>query len=365
MIDSIFKLRPWASSQKEIEGMPRGMLRIVEGSMLYFLARDYFRGFGEIIDAGAFLGASSFCLARGLEDNPKIGAKSGRLHAYDLFTVWREPETTYQFMASELNRIFDIDTGANESILPIYFSNLGPLARHIMVYPGDITKKIWNSRPIEILFLDICKSRPIWQHILSSFYPSLIPGISVVVHQDYHHPLLPFIHVAQERLAPYFRIVEAKADDSAVFSLIDRIPETVLNEVAQYDFTATQEFKLMDQAIERLAGQNRHLKVAKCELLRQHGRVAEGRKLLEELKDEIPNAVDDSFFPAYIGFVEANLFRDESRTLDPPEGFDEAEYLAANPDVKQAVVLGRFDSGFHHWLHYGRHEQRAYSPQKS
>ena len=37
----------------------------------------------------------------------------------------------------------------------------------------------------------------------------------------------------------------------------------------------------------------------------------------------------------------------------------------ANPDVKQAVVFGRFDSGFHHWLHYGRNEKRAYSPQKS
>lgn len=104
MLNSIFELRPWASSQKEIEGMPRGMLRVVEGSMLYFFARDYFRGFGEIVDAGAFLGASSFCLAKGLEDNDEIRAKSGRLHAYDLFTVWREQETTDQFMTSELKR---------------------------------------------------------------------------------------------------------------------------------------------------------------------------------------------------------------------------------------------------------------------
>ncbi|MDQ6869947.1 MAG: class I SAM-dependent methyltransferase [Pseudomonadota bacterium] len=364
MLDSIFKHRPWASSQKEIEGMPRGMLRVVEGSMLYFLARDYFRGFGEIIDAGAFLGASSFCLAKGLEDNNEIRAKSGRLHAYDLFTVWREQERSDQFMASELKRIFDIDVGTNESTLPIYFANLGPLARHIMVYPGDIMKKQWNSRPIEILFLDICKSKTILQHILSTFYPSLIPGISVVLHQDYHHPLLPFIHVAQERLAPYFQIVEAKADDTAAFLITDRIPEKVLNEVAQYDFTAAEEFKLMDQAIERLAGQNRHLKVAKCQLLRQRGRVAEGRELLEELKQDISNAADDPLFPAYIGFVEANLFRDEARLLGAPEGFDESEYLAANPDVKQAVTLGYFDSGFHHWLQCGRHAGRLLSTPK-
>ena len=354
MKDSIFHLRPWVSSQKEIDGMPKGMLGLVEGSLLYFIARDYFHGFGEIIDAGAFLGASSYCLAKGLEVNSKIIAKSGRLHAYDLFTVWREQETTDFYMATELKRIFDIDVGSNESTLQIYISNLGPLARHIKVHIGDITEKSWNGRPVEILFLDICKSKSIWQHILAKFYPSLIPGISVVIHQDYHHPLLPFIHVVQERLAPYFKIVESKADNSAVFLLTDRIPETVLKEVSGYDFTASQELKLMDHAIERLAEQSRHLKIAKCQLLRQHGRIVESRNLLDKLKQDIPNATEDPHFASYIECVETYLYRDESRTLDLPNGFDEVGYLSANPDVKQAVDIGYFESGFHHWLQHGR-----------
>ena len=67
----------------------------------------------------------------------------------------------------------------------------------------------------------------------------------------------------------------------------------MLKEVSSYDFTASQEFKLMDRAIERLAEQSRHLKIAKCQLLRQHGRIVESRNLLDKLKQGIPNITED------------------------------------------------------------------------
>jgi hypothetical protein len=338
--------------------MPAGMLGRVEGALLYFMARDYFKGFGEIIDAGAFLGASSYCLGKGLEDNAGLRSKSGRLHAYDLFELWREQESTDRFMAYELKRIFGLNLSENESTLHLYMANLGVLARHIRIYRGDITLMNWCGRPIEILFLDICKSRRIWQHILKTFYPSLIPGISVVIHQDYHHPLLPFIHVGQERLSPYFEIVEVKAEDSAAFKLVERIPERVLNEVALYEFDYFTEMKLMDSAIERLPGQNRHLRIAKAQLLRQNGRIAEARILIDQLKQEVEEAKDDPRFPVYIGFVDNSLFRDEARQQVPPPDFDEKSYLEANLDVNEAVLNGAFDSGFHHWLAYGREHKR-------
>ena len=78
-----FQNPPWQLPGATVEGLPAGMLRSREASMLYHLARDYFSGMGDIIDAGAFLGASSFCLAKGLQDNQSIGATSGRIHAYD------------------------------------------------------------------------------------------------------------------------------------------------------------------------------------------------------------------------------------------------------------------------------------------
>ena len=44
------------------------------------------------------------------------------------------------------------------------------------------------------------------------------------------------------------------------------------------------------------------------------------------------------------------------------EDFDEAGYLAANPDVAAAVASGQFESGRAHYEKHGRHEGRALGP---
>jgi len=38
--------------------------------------------------------------------------------------------------------------------------------------------------------------------------------------------------------------------------------------------------------------------------------------------------------------------------------YDEATYLADNPDVAAAVRAGVFPDGFQHWLEYGQYEGR-------
>jgi len=282
--------------------------------MLYHLARSYFRGYGEILDLGVFLGASSYCLAHGLEDNTIVAGKSGRLHAYDLFEVWHEEGQTDEQMAADLRRIFGVDLRPNESTLPIYMANLGHLARHVRIHAGDITKMAWSGRPIEILFIDICKTRAIWQHVLKIFFPSLIPGVSVVIHQDYHHPLLPFLHVAQERLSGYFEIVEPRANDSAGFLLVDRIPDRVLDEVAGYEFTPADELRLMDRAIERIS-ENHQIQLAKAMLLRQQFKLVEARALLESIKEREAEFGEDRHFNLYVTMTEWYIERDERAAL--------------------------------------------------
>lgn len=56
----------------------------------------------------------------------------------------------------------------------------------------------------------------------------------------------------------------------------------------------------------------------------------------------------------------ARLLR-EARALPipPPPDFDEAAYLAANPDVAAAVAKGIYATGFKHYLLHGRAEGRA------
>ena len=45
-----------------------------------------------------------------------------------------------------------------------------------------------------------------------------------------------------------------------------------------------------------------------------------------------------------------------------PPTFTELGYLAANPDVEEAVRRGDLESGFEHWLHIGKAEGRSLAP---
>ena len=47
---------------------------------------------------------------------------------------------------------------------------------------------------------------------------------------------------------------------------------------------------------------------------------------------------------------------------DPFANFNEEEYLAANPDIRDAVSKGVVKSGLAHYRRFGRHERRAGSP---
>src|SRR5262249_23768860 len=49
--------------------------------------------------------------------------------------------------------------------------------------------------------------------------------------------------------------------------------------------------------------------------------------------------------------------RVNGRTKIPPE-FDEVTYLSLHPDVMEEVAVGRFSSGYEHWIRVGREEGR-------
>jgi hypothetical protein len=357
MDQGMFENQDWLTDFSGIEGLPAGMLGHPEAALLHRVARDYFQGYGDIIDAGAFLGASSWCLAKGLEENGRVPRKSGRLHAYDIFQIWNEPGETDAHMAQYLRQTYGVEMAGYESTVGIYTANLGHLARHVRLHQGDVLKERWSGRPIEILFVDICKTRRIWQHMLSDFFPSLIPGVSLVIHQDWHHPFLPYLHVAQEFLSEYFEVVAAKASDSAVFRLIDRIPERRLDEAAEYGFTPADEIRLMDAAIARFEGNNRFLKLAKAELLRLHGRYDEASEQAHRtyvFHGEPMTQPESDYFGSFAGTTAGRIEAHElGRTLQAVN-FDEAGYLASNPDVDNAVKQGWMNSGGQHWYRHGR-----------
>ena len=58
----------------EFLSFPKAMLSFAERATLFQLAKYCYRGRGEIVDAGAFLGGSAFSLGRGLLENPAVSA---------------------------------------------------------------------------------------------------------------------------------------------------------------------------------------------------------------------------------------------------------------------------------------------------
>ena len=63
---------------------------------------------------------------------------------------------------------------------------------------GDIRQERWTSGPIDLLFVDILWGWDINQHVIREFYTSLIPGRSVIAHQDYIYSFYPWLPISME-----------------------------------------------------------------------------------------------------------------------------------------------------------------------
>lgn len=176
------------------------MLNPNEQRMLNWLGH-HAGALGCIIDAGAFLGGSTAQLADGLLEHPDPLKK---VHSFDLFTVPEHARSSYGLDASV------------ESTLPLYASNVAPWAERIIIYPGDIRVAGWARQPIEILFLDCLKSVALNDWAVHMLVPLLRPG-SVVVHQDFIFPDLPWIHVTMGYFAEHFTYLADTDVNSTVF----------------------------------------------------------------------------------------------------------------------------------------------------
>ncbi|MGE4318223.1 MAG: hypothetical protein AB7E96_04885 [Deferribacterales bacterium] len=238
-----------------------GMLGFSETAMLYYLAKDYYKGYGEIIDLGAFIGASSFALSRGLRENC-IAEKAGRIHAYDKF------EANDKYLHDFIIKYVDKEFPTDGDFLSLYYKSVDGYNEYLNVNKGDFTTAKWLGHPVEILFIDIAKNTELNGTAIREFFPALMPGRSVVIHQDYHHPSLPFIHVTMEYLSDHFTIVNEKTDYSILYLNTSKIPAEKLKKAADYDFTPEEKLEYMNRAIAKISpAQRTNILLAKLILL--------------------------------------------------------------------------------------------------
>ena len=181
------------------------MLSFEESQLYHWLGRRA-AGIGATVDLGAFAGGSAARLLSGLS----AGGRPNHLHAYDHFT------------ADAAARARHLTPGGvaltdQNDIMPLVEILLRPWAGQYTLHRGDIATQTWTGGPIEILAIDAAKNTASADHIAATFFPALVPGRSIVIHQDFLHARQPWLCVQMQHLAGHFVPLAQVAEDCVVF----------------------------------------------------------------------------------------------------------------------------------------------------
>jgi hypothetical protein len=241
----------WRAAPAEVL-VPKGMIGPEERRCYYWLARHWLSGQGVIVDAGAYVGASTFCFAAGAAAANRL-AFDGQpiIHAYDYFRVVED------YVRDAITRDFrPINDG--DSYLDVFVDQTQAHAALIRTYEGDFLQRQWSGLPIEILFIDIAKSAALGAHAVAQFFPSLIPGRSIVVHQDYYHCWHPHIQVGMEYLDAEFELLDERVHyQSRVWRLAKPIPAEKVARLGADDLSRDERLALLDRLIARSSPRSR------------------------------------------------------------------------------------------------------------
>lgn len=208
-LDALWPSRPWEAVTDDALAPALAvpsMLSLDEARLYHWLGARA-RGAGATVDLGAFAGGSAARLLSGL-------ALSGRpyhLHAYDRFEA--KPATRAKHLPGAPTA-----AEGETDILPLARAHLAPWAPHVTLHRGDIGRQVWSGAPLEILAIDAGKTPALTDHIAAEFFPCLVPGVSVVIHQDFLHATQPWLVLQMLRLSHRFRLHGTVAKDAAVFT---------------------------------------------------------------------------------------------------------------------------------------------------
>ncbi|MGH9372664.1 MAG: class I SAM-dependent methyltransferase [Vicinamibacterales bacterium] len=230
-----------------------GMLTLNEQAYLRWYAKRRYTGRGEIVDLGCWLGSSTMPLALGLRDNRAVPVHRQVIHAYDIFRWedWMDESVKGTSLEGRYR--------AGDSFLDEFQRRTAPWSTMVRPYAADLRAIGWTGGDIEFLFIDAMKSWDLTNSILKTFFPALIPGFSVIVHQDFAHYYTPWIHLVMYRLRRFFSpICHIAESGSVVFRYQERIPDSILN--AAYSFASFTDHEIeaaFEHSVTLVAGRKR------------------------------------------------------------------------------------------------------------
>ncbi|MFN3869669.1 MAG: hypothetical protein ACK4MF_11465, partial [Hyphomicrobiaceae bacterium] len=183
-------------------GTGGAMLRVEEKKYLYWLLRDCYEGKGTVLDLGPLLGGSTLCLTGGALDNPTLPVGHRvEVESYDLFHY----DGTWGNLAHRGIR-------KGDDFLALFVENIANIKDHVKPVQGDILAVKSYDRPIEVLFVDLAKNENLMRHVMKVFYPKVMVGVGIVIHQDYKFVGMPYLKLYQQAFADYFELLPFPAD---------------------------------------------------------------------------------------------------------------------------------------------------------
>jgi hypothetical protein len=138
-----------------------------------------------------------------------------------------------------------LSAGSDASFLDAFRRNLGRHLDYCVVHEGDIRSSSARIGPIEVLFVDIAKTLSTFRSVVERFYGDLIPERSLLLHQDFSRPRLPWLHYSTAFLLPYFEIVAPPVDSTLVLRLVRGISSHALGRLRDDDFGIDEKVRLI------------------------------------------------------------------------------------------------------------------------
>jgi hypothetical protein len=269
---------------KNFELRVRSMLMPGELALLYALAKNRWSGHGAIVDAGPLLGLSTRVFATALENVISTSSETEPIiYSFDMFRLAND--YIGYFNGQERNC-------ATENLLHEYLLINSEFLPFILPHQGDFLTWLWpGEQAIEILFLDLAKSWALNQHAIRCFFPALVPGISVVVQQDYVHFNEYWVPITMEFFAEEFICGGFVYGATAYFELTKPIPsEKIRVDLAKLPYP--EKMSLLRKACKKAPTTVKEVlkcSLAKCAL--DHGDVQTCKQYLEQV-DTTVNDLD-------------------------------------------------------------------------
>jgi hypothetical protein len=139
-----------------------------EKNYYYWLASNHAPGVGAVVEVGTWLGASTAHLSAGLRGRP--------IHCYDYF---------YWF--AYYNTVSGLKLKDGVDFSDLFLSNMARYGANVKAHKALIHDIVWDEGPVELLAFDASKYAVDLEKLLTIFAPSLIPGQTRILLQDYQY----------------------------------------------------------------------------------------------------------------------------------------------------------------------------------